>query len=117
MSKDLEASITKILNEWEDDFTTDTERTMQTVALETVKRLRETKSINPGEYTEGWTAENKAGIVTVYNAAKPSLTHLLEYGHENPTAITGKKRTPAHPHIAKAEAWASEELIRRIKEL
>lgn len=119
MNKPLDQQVRDILDAWEDEFTTKEERTRQTVALETVERLKNSKvpKMHTGEYSRGWTAKNYAGIVTVYNAEKPSLTHLLEYGHNNPTAITGRKRTPAHPHIAKQEKWASEELLRRIREL
>lgn len=117
MREALESEIGKMLDEWEDNFTTAKERVIRTVALETVKRLQDTSPTMTGDYAKGWTAVNKGGIIIVRNETDWQLTHLLEYGHANPRAITGRKRTPAHPHIAKAERWASEELIRRLEEL
>lgn len=110
--KDLEQSMAIILNDWMDEFTTDTERTMQKVALETVTLLQKTSPKDTGEYANGWTAKkSKGGIVTVYNDEKPMLTHLLEFGH----AKVNGGRVRAYPHIAKAERWAQEELTRRLK--
>lgn len=61
-----------------------------------------------GEYASGWRMRMKNDrfggyYVRVYNATKPSLTHLLEMGHE--MFVHGRhtgRRVPAHPHIADA---------------
>lgn len=118
--RDFADQIADILDRWEDEFTTTEERLRQGVALETAERLRQTSPKRPhgGEYAAGWEAEAQAdGSVVVYNKAKPSLTHLLENGHANPTAIRGKKRTPAKKHIGKANDWAVEQIKRRYNEL
>ena len=84
--------ISAILDEWEDQFTTKEERVRQEVALETVERLKRTSPEKTGEYAKGWEAKNTAGIITVYNAEKPSLTHLLEFGHAKVNGGRGRGR-------------------------
>lgn len=71
--------------------------------------LRETEVPgDTGEYSAGWRYKTEPGSytgseATVYNTSKPSLTHLLEKGHE--LWVHGKdtgRRAPAYLHIAPA---------------
>lgn len=66
-----------------------------------VEYLRDNSPRKTGVYADGWTkkvtGDNLVGYKgTVYQAAKPSLTHLLENGHGGPAPA------PPHPHIAQA---------------
>lgn len=54
-----------------------------------------------GEYQKGWVLRStrKQGIaqVKLYNKAKPTLVHLLEFGHGGPMPAR------AYPHVSKTE--------------
>lgn len=67
-----------------------------------------------GSYQKGWRAksrdETSGHYVTVYNSAKPGLTHLLEKGHMNRDG----SRARAFPHVEPAYEKAYEYLMRRI---
>lgn len=76
-------------------------------AKEVVRGTKEKSPVKTGVYKKGWTSRKAltgpgAYGRTVYNSKKPSLTHLLEYGHEIKGAAfyrKNKSRTDAFPHI------------------
>lgn len=66
-----------------------------------IESLRRDSPEKTGVYAAGWdkdiTGNDLVGYQgTVYQALKPSLTHLLENGHGGPAPA------PPHPHIAPA---------------
>lgn len=73
-----------------------------------------------GAYAAGWRYKTDPGSffgheATVYNQSKPSLTHLLENGHE--LFVNGKdtgRRAPAYPHISKAADAGMQAMARRL---
>ena len=82
--------------------------------------LARTSPRKTGRYARGWRVEDDSGAegpcAVVRQAAKPSLTHLLENGHERfeggrPTG----SRTPAIPHIGPAAERAAAKLVRELK--
>ena len=86
-------------------------------AGKTVKKEIEDKAPkNTGVYAKSWRVgtlretSNKLEIA-VYNAKKPSLTHLLEHGHAN----RGGGRTRAFPHIAPAQEIGEKKLNETIE--
>ncbi len=83
---------------------------------EAAKTLRETSPKKDGKYAKGWTTktenERMRTVTIVYNKSKPSLTHLLEFGHANDNG----GRTPAHPHIAPANDEAQKRFIELVEE-
>lgn len=71
--------------------------------------LRSTSPKGRGEYASGWVASDDTGAddegcyFVVHNRARPTLTHLLEQGHEQ--WYMGRDlgyRTPGQPHIEPA---------------
>lgn len=82
---------------------------------------REGSPRDTGAYAGGWTWELEpvggAGrYVRVFNRAKPSLTHLLELGHDEydfSGRATGS-RVPGRPHIAPAADAAAEAFERAV---
>lgn len=68
------------------------------------------------EYNKGWKRQttDKVGDyrITIYNAEKPGLTHLLEKQH---VTSDGHSMSKAFPHIAPAAEKGAEELERRLK--
>lgn len=104
---EMASAIAKQLSEWSQDVADSTKKAATDTAKETVSELRATspRRIGGGDYAKSWThkkiEESRYGVnEVVYNAKHYRLTHLLEYGHAN---ARGGGRTPAHPHIKKAE--------------
>lgn len=86
------------------------------VARECVQDIKKNVPEDTGDYKKGWKAkvsyESKNDIrVTVYNAKKPQLTHLLEYGHakRNGGRVEGKS------HIRPAQKYAEVSLEGKAK--
>lgn len=102
-----------------DEYKEVTEEVMKTAVTKVSKEAKEiAKSGSPvryGGYQKGWATKkttdtsNKASV-TIYNKAKPGLTHLLEKGH----AKRGGGRVDGKKHIAPAEEYAVTELEAQI---
>ncbi len=102
---EMASAIAKELSSWSQGVADSTKKAASETAKETVSDLRATSPKRSGAYAKSWThrktAENRYGVnEVVYNAKHYRLTHLLEYGHAN---ARGGGRTPAHPHIKRAE--------------
>lgn len=85
-------------------------------AKECVKNIKLRAPVDTGEYKKGWKykiVHASAGDIriVVYNAKKPQLTHLLEYGH----AKVGGGRVEGKLHITPAEREAERALLNRVK--
>ena len=69
--------------------------------------------LKTGEYRKGWrvTTLNKNGVYRrkVYNQKKPTLVHLLEFGHR----VNAKE----YPHVSPTERKYQEILFNKIKEI
>ena len=110
---EVASTIVKMLSDWSQDVADATKRAATETAQDTVKELRDTsprRESTGGAYAKSWShkkvAEDRYGVQeVVYNKKYYRLTHLLEYGHAN---ARGGGRTPAHPHIARAEGNAIE---------
>lgn len=107
----------ELLDEINKDVQGSVKRNIDRTAKESVQKLRDSSPVKTGEYSSGWATKKQGDMdVVVYNRKAPGLTHLLENGH----AIVNKKgmygRTNGIKHIAPVEAWASDELPRRIME-
>lgn len=70
-----------------------------------------------GKYAKGWKSDFRTGeyghaTATVHNTSQPSLTHLIEKGHE--LFVHGRdtgRRTRANPHIETAYENAADILL------
>ncbi len=71
--KDIEASVDEAAN---------------MVTKELLSDIRDDSPVRTGVYKKGWKRKKLTYVYTVYNKTKPSLTHLLEYGH---VCKTGKR--------------------------
>lgn len=85
------------------------------VAQEAAKRLKASSSekFGSGTYSKGWAVKTEKGrlhaMATVYGKdGTYQLAHLLEHGHATRNG-TGRifLPTPAYPHIAEVDEWAS----------
>lgn len=103
-----------ILDDFIDECTADAKKAVQKGGSACKKQLQETADPRmTGEYAAGWrmrTDYDRFGgyYVRVYNATKPSLTHLLEFGHGGP------QPAGAHPHIGPAADKAQGNLLQRM---
>ena len=102
---DMAKVVVKELSSWSQDVADAVREAAIETAKETVHELRVTSPQQTGRYAKSWShkkvAEDNFGIEeVVYNRKYYRLTHLLEYGHAN---ARGGGRTPAHPHIKRAE--------------
>ena len=79
-------------------------------------KLKQTSPKDTGKYAEGWTTGNYTWTalgaeITVYNAKKPGLAHLLENGH----AKRNGGRVTAKVHIKPVEEEVGRELEKNIR--
>ena len=114
-TESVTAQMTELLDEVNKDIEKSAKTNIQTVAKESVQKLKNTSPVKSGSYAKGWAVKKQGDMdVIVHNRTDYQLTHLLENGH----IVRNKKgtfgRAPAHKHIAPVEEWAIDELPRRI---
>ena len=114
---DLAKAVMEGLEEYADAVADDIKTAAKQTADDCAKELKSTSPRKTGEYAKGWKVKKayENGVMaryTVYNAAKPQLTHLLERGHEK----RGGGSVPGVPHIEPAEQKAIEEFEKAAKE-
>lgn len=120
---DVNVQLNKILKEYTDELEVEAQQAFREVGKETKKELTDkSKQLfhhkSQKHYADGWryTVRGKGlGLVlTVYNATKPGLTHLLENGHM--ILIRGKNfgRSKSFKHIEPAEKNAIDKLLKRL---
>ena len=111
--ENLADAVTAELVNYQQEVTDDLKKEIRTVSRETVQQIKNTSPKESGRYAKGWKFrvifENENDLrVRIYNAQKPQLTHLLEYGH----AKRNGGRVEGKAHIAPAE----EKGIRQLEE-
>ena len=100
-SSELEQELTTIFTEFKAGVDKNSERAVRKVGKETAEELKTTsprRTHNEKHYADGWKSrvekDGYGGTTSrVYNTTKPSLTHLLEFGHGGPAPAK------AYPHI------------------
>lgn len=107
------AAFDGILDDFFRECAVDSKKAVSATGRELVNDLKGSSPSKTGKYSSGWrmrTESDKFGgyYVRVYNTTKPSLTHLLEFGHGGP------QPAPAHPHIAPAADVAQGNLLQRM---
>jgi len=111
----LGSTIQEIMEEYQQDVTEKVKEVLPKVGKEAVKELKKTSPKKTGKYAKGWKTkveEARLGTtVTVYNADRYQLTHLLEKGH----ASRSGGRVSGKPHIKPAEENASKNAIDELK--
>ena len=116
-TESVTAQMTELLDEVNKDIEQSAKTNIQTVAKESVQKLKNTSPVKSGSYAKGWGVKRMGDMdVVVHNRTDYQLTHLLENGH----VIRNKKgtygRTHGIKHIKPVEEWAVDELPRRIIE-
>lgn len=110
-----------ILDDFMDHCTVDAKKAVQKGGNVCKKQLLATNTPgDTGDYASGWRMEtdyNHFGgyYVRVNNVTKPSLTHLLEFGHEKWIhGVDTGERVPAYPHIEKAYEAGAEAILKEL---
>ena len=106
---DFTGQLHNIVDDYFSEITYGVNQVCKRKSKELAEKISQDSPKKSGEYKKGWksTLKEKNGsdeTYTVYQKAKPSLTHLLEYGHISTDgkrvfkggAVVGKK-----PHIDK----------------
>lgn len=109
----LEAAFGSIIKDYEREVKQTSAKDVKAAAKTTQTTARAKSPRNSGKYAGGWKTTLESDVfgstaVVVHNTAKPSLTHLLEFGHG------GSHPAGAHPHIEPAFNAGKSELERRI---
>lgn len=113
---DLADVIMQELQVYSEEVTEQIKKDVKAVAKECAKEIKNNSPKDTGEYASGWKSkivyESQNDIrAVVYNAKKPSITHLAEYGY----AKVNGGRVPGKAHIRPAEINAEKELLGKVK--
>lgn len=111
--------INRLLTEYTEDVTKAIEEEYDSTAKEMLKDIKASsawKDITK-KYRKGFKIRkiNRKGYVSrvIYNANKPQIVHLLEWGH----AKRGGGRVAARPHLKPAEDKYLPRLEKRVEEI
>lgn len=118
----LSQALVDVLNDYREEVTEDLKSDIMDAANFCKSEIQRRSPQNSGEYKHGWRIkkqfENSSVLrVVIYNAKKPSLTHLLEKGHLLISRTSGKVlgTAKAEPHIEPAEQAAEKKLMNAIE--
>lgn len=115
---DFYSTIMEMVRETVDEDQSAVEENVKAAADKCTRELRSKAWKNGGtRYSSGWESDYKVGPegharAVVHNTSQPSLTHLLENGHE--LFVGGHdtgRRVPAYKHIEPAYEHAKDELL------
>ena len=114
--QDLAVEIQAELSRYSAEVAEQIKADVKAVAKECVKQIKDNSPEDAGEYKKGWKQkvayESAEDIrIRIYNAKKPQLAHLLEFGHAKRTGgrVAGKS------HIYPAEQAAAAALENKAK--
>jgi len=113
----LAVEITQAVADYTEAVTAAIEKEVETTAKAVQADIKADSPRRTGEYAKGWARkkEKQQGAIsyTIYNKNKPTLTHLLEYGH----AKRGGGRVEGKPHIEPAADRHIPAMERRIEQI
>lgn len=122
---DLGKIVQDILDEYGDEVEKTVADALPDVAEKTTELLQRTSPSRGGmwSYANGWTynkLETNLGrkTVVVYNSTKPTLTHLLEFGHRGYALRNGGRTRDVggKAHIKPRRDYAEDLLIKRVED-
>lgn len=125
-AEDLGDEIKKIIREYGEDLTKEIDAAGKKVADKGKTALRNEATAKFGSrknlhrYAKGWRVVSEPDRLYVsyeiYNASQPTLTHLLENGHEMRGWAEGLPRFPGRPHIDPVAEELAEEFYKEVQD-
>lgn len=116
MAKDFSAQIEEALKEYGEKVKDTVVKTLPEVAKQASQTIKASSPTRTGTYASGWRQKTTTAFYgvesVVYNAKKPGLPHLLEFGH----AKRNGGRVGGDVHIRPVEEWVKSEAVRRLEE-
>lgn len=121
---DLTKVLRDVVEEYGEEVRQETVKALNETAPEIVNMVKDKSPVGNDveHYADGWTVEkttDKLGTskVVVYNSTKPTLTHLLEFGHRGyPLKNGGRTRdVKGIGHIKPTAEWAEKEVVKAIE--
>lgn len=114
---ELSAIISAELENYSEEVAESIKDDVKEVSKWLLKELKKKSPKKTGTYRKGWRTkvafEGKNGVrIIVYNAVRPGLTHLLEFGH---VKSKGVGRVEGKPHIYPAREKAAQQLENKTK--
>ena len=117
----LTAAVEEALETYGREVVEGTRRVVRATAEQCRREIREKSPRRTQKYAKGWRIKETAqssGLVeeTVYNAAAPQLTHLLEDGHAKVNGGRVEGKAHIRPPVQRAEinlVSGLEEVVRR----
>lgn len=119
MENNLEKKINIILDEYVEELGEDIDDICEQIAGEAVTELKATSPRSDKatrHYADGWThrKEGEHGRV-VYNKSKPSLTYLLNNGHQIANQYGRYERYDGDGHIDRVEEKANVKIVKEVE--
>lgn len=121
---DFTAILRDMLEDYGEEVRQDAIEVLGELSTDIVREVKEGSPVGTGteHYADGWTADRHLGKygedkVIIYNATKPTLTHLLENGHRGYPLKNGGRTQDVKgvKHIAPAQKWAENEAVARLE--
>jgi len=113
----LAGEITLAVREYTEDVSAAIEKEVEATAKIVQEDIKAGSPVRTGEYKKGWSRKKKSsgGQVeyTIHNKNKPSIAHLLEFGH----AKVGGGRVAAIPHMRPAYDKHVPQMEKRIEKI
>lgn len=109
----LADEITRVLREYTEDIEEGMKEARDTIAKESVKKLKANSPKLTGDYRKGWRVKTEGTKKIIHNKTDYQLTHLLEHGHANRDG----SRTAPRVHIKPVEEEAIKEYIETTERL
>lgn len=115
----LEATVQKVLDEYESNLSENLQEAIKEVSKAGAKAVKGNASASfggSGNYASGWKSKLETGRTAtqgyIYNAKVPGLPHLLEHGH----ALRNGGRYSGVTHIAPVESTIIDKFEKAVKE-
>lgn len=114
--EDISVEIMAQLEQYSDEVAEEIQEEVQETAFECLKEIKANSPTDTTDYQKGWRKKvvfksNSDIRIRIYNAKKPQLAHLLEFGHLN---VKGES-VDGKPHIYPAEKKAAKRLANKAK--